>query len=117
MRIEEVREMKAMIDPEIEFKEELQVFGNEVDEAMQCFYAEQTIHNVARDNPNVHRALNRNAAFWKIASRALQAKALIVLGRIFDRDSRGAGEAQATPRWGTHSEVHAYRLYSKETRL
>jgi hypothetical protein len=33
--------MKPMIDPEIEFKEELRMFGNEVEEAMQCFYAEQ----------------------------------------------------------------------------
>jgi len=78
-------------DPETEFKEELQVFGNEVDEAMQCFYAEQTIHNVARENTNVYHALNRNAAFWKLASRALQANAIIVLGRIFDRDSRTHG--------------------------
>ncbi len=79
------------IDPETEFKEELQVFGNEVEEAMQCFYAEQTIHNVARENTSVHRALIRNAAFWNLASRALQANALIVLGRIFDRDSRTHG--------------------------
>jgi len=76
------------IDPETEFKEELQVFGTEVDEAMQCFYAEQAIHNVARGNTNVHHALNRNAAFWNLASRALQANAIIVLGRIFDRDPR-----------------------------
>ncbi|MGB9471445.1 MAG: hypothetical protein WBQ59_19020 [Candidatus Acidiferrum sp.] len=64
------------------------MFGNEVEEAIQSFYAEQTIHNVAREDQNVHRALNRNAAFWNLASRALQANAIIVLGRIFDRDSR-----------------------------
>src|SRR5258708_32792652 len=79
------------IDPETEFKEELQVFANEVEETMQCFYAEQTIHNVARENTNVHDALNRNVAFWNLASRALQANAIIVLGRIFDRDSRSHG--------------------------
>jgi hypothetical protein len=76
------------IDPEAEFKQELEVFGNEVEEAIQSFYAEQTIHNVAREDQNVHRALNRNAAFWNLASRALQANAIIVLGRIFDRDQR-----------------------------
>jgi hypothetical protein len=76
------------IDPEAEFKQELEVFGNEVEEAIQSFYAEQTIHNVAREDQNVYRALNRNAAFWNLASRALQANAIIVLGRIFDRDSR-----------------------------
>ena len=76
------------IDPEAEFKLELEVFGNEVEEAIQSFYAEQTIHNIARQNQNVHRALNRNAAFWNLTSRALQANAIIVLGRIFDRDPR-----------------------------
>lgn len=76
------------IDPETEFKRELEVFGNEVEEAIQCFYAEQTIHNVARQDQNVRRALNRNAPFWNLACRALQANAIIVLGRIFDRDSR-----------------------------
>jgi hypothetical protein len=64
------------------------VFGNEVQEAIQCFYAEQTIHNVAREDENVYHALNRNAPFWNLACRALQANAIIVLGRIFDRDSR-----------------------------
>jgi hypothetical protein len=76
------------IDPEAEFTQELEVFGHEVEEAIQCFYAEQTIHNVARENESVYHALNRNAAFWNLACRALQANAIIVLGRIFDRDSR-----------------------------
>jgi hypothetical protein len=76
------------IDPETEFKRELKVFGNEVEEAIQCFYAEQTIHNVAREDENVYRALNRNAPFWNLVCRALQANAIIVLGRIFDRDTR-----------------------------
>lgn len=76
------------IDPEAEFKQELEVFGNEVEEVIQSFYAEQAIHNVAREDQNVHRALDRNAAFWNLASRALQANAIIVLGRIFDRDLR-----------------------------
>lgn len=79
------------IDPENEFKSELQVFSNEVDEAIQCFYAEQTIHNLARENSSVYHALNRNAAFWKITSRALQANAVIVLGRIFDKNSQAHG--------------------------
>jgi hypothetical protein len=78
-------------NPETEFRQELEVFGNEVEEAIQCFYAEQTIHNVARENASVYDALNRNVAFWKLSSRALQANAIIVLGRIFDRDSRTHG--------------------------
>jgi hypothetical protein len=76
------------IDPEALFERELEVFGNEVEEAIQSFYADQTIHNIAREDRNVHRALNQNPAFWNLASRALQANAIVVLGRIFDRDPR-----------------------------
>ncbi len=65
------------LDPETEFRSELQAFANEVEEAMQSFYAEQAIHNVARHSRSVYDAINRNAAFWKITSRALQANALI----------------------------------------
>jgi hypothetical protein len=75
-------------DPEAEFRRELEVFRNEVEEAIQCFYAEQSIHNVAREDESVYHALNRNAPFWNLACRALQANAIIVLGRIFDRASR-----------------------------
>jgi hypothetical protein len=101
------------IDPETEFKEELQVFGNEVEEAMQCFYAEQTIHNVARENTNVHHALNRNAAFWNLASRALQANALIVLGRIFDKDSRTHGIKRLLDLATEHPEVFSSAALEK----
>ena len=38
------------IGVETEFERELEVFGHEVEEAIQCFYAEQTIHNVARED-------------------------------------------------------------------
>ena len=76
------------LDAESEFRSELEIFDNEVEEAIQCFYAEQAIHNVGRKNRSVYEALNRNAAFWNLTSRAFQANALIVLGRIFDKDSR-----------------------------
>lgn len=75
-------------DPEVEFRRELEVFGNEIEEAIQCFYAEQTIHNCARKDESVYHALNRNAMFWNLTCRALQANAIIVLGRIFDRHSQ-----------------------------
>jgi AbiU2 len=124
------------IDPEAEFKQEMEVFGNEVEEAIQSFYAEQTIHNVAREYQNVHRALNHNAAFWNLASRALQANAIIVLGRIFDRDSRahtlyrllqlatqnpsifskGALEKRKLPHAGKHTEEFMRTAYVPKKR-
>lgn len=75
-------------DPEVEFRRELEVFGNEIEEAIQCFYAEQTIQNCARRDQWVYHALNRNAMFWNLTCRALQANAIIVLGRIFDQSLR-----------------------------
>lgn len=76
---------------EKEFERELTVFGGEVDEAIQSFYAEQTIHNVARKDRQAFDIFNRYAAFWNLATRALQGNALIALGRIFDKDSRSHG--------------------------
>jgi hypothetical protein len=105
--------MKALIDPETEFKEELRVFGDEVEEAMQCFYAEQTIRNVARENASVYHALNRNAAFWNLASRALQANAIVVLGRIFDRDSRTYGIKRLLDLATKHPEIFSKAALEK----
>src|SRR5258708_16776488 len=101
------------IDPESEFKQELKVFGNEVEEAIQCFYAEQTIHKVARENASVYHALNRNAAFGKLASRALQANAIIVLGRIFDRDSRTHGIKRLLNLATKHPEIFSKAALEK----
>jgi hypothetical protein len=101
------------IDPETEFRLELEVFGNEVEEAIQCFYAEQTIHNVARENASVYHALDRNAAFWKLASRALQANAIIVLGRIFDRDSRTHGIKRLLNLAAKHLEIFSKAALEK----
>lgn len=80
-----------IIDPEKEFERELAVFEGEVNEAIQSFYAEQTIHNVARRDRQAFDIFNRHAAFWNLTARALQANALIAVGRIFDNDARSHG--------------------------
>lgn len=77
-----------MVDPAAEFERELEVFGGEVEEAIQCFHVWLTVHAVARKSKKVYSLLDRHAAFWNTTLRALQANALIVLGRIFDRDKR-----------------------------
>jgi hypothetical protein len=104
------------IDPENEFQHELEVFGNEVEEAIQCFYAEQTVRNTAHANANIYHALNRNAAFWKITSRALQANALIVLGRIFDKDSRTHGIRRLLNLAANHPEIFSKAAFEKRKR-
>jgi AbiU2 len=106
----------VVVDPENEFRRELEVFGSEVEEAIQCFYAEQTIHNVARDNTNVYHALNRNAAFWKLASRALQSNALIVLGRIFDKNPQTHGVRRLFELAATHPDIFSKGALEKRKR-
>jgi hypothetical protein len=75
-------------DPEKEFEAMLAIFGNEVNEAMQCFYVWDATHRIARRERRVYDSINRFASFWNVVLRSLQANTLIVLGRIFDSDPR-----------------------------
>jgi hypothetical protein len=77
-----------VIDPEIEFKRELDVFGREVDEAIRSFYIPRTVHIVARTDRQLYSLLDKHAAFWNDALHALEVNSLIVLARIFDKDTR-----------------------------
>src|SRR5260221_7463584 len=83
---------------------------------MQSFYAEQGIHNDARDSRSVYEALNRNAASWKITSRALQANALIVIGRISDKDSRTHGIRRLLNLAANHHEILSEAALEKRKR-
>jgi hypothetical protein len=75
----------AVSNPEAEFQNELRVFDNDVDEAIQCFYIWRTVHAAARKSRRIHDLLNRDAGFWVVALGSIQANSLIALGRIFDR--------------------------------
>jgi AbiU2 len=76
------------VTPEQQFENELEVFRTETQTAVQFFYAYLTIHAVARDRPAVHRLLNRAPLFWNTNLGALQTGSFIVLGRIFDQQSK-----------------------------
>ena len=76
-----------MTNAESEFNRELEVFGLEVDEAIQYFYCWLTVNSVARGDSRIYRLFNQHATFWNAATDALQTSSLIVLGRIFDLDS------------------------------
>jgi hypothetical protein len=78
----------VIADPEAEFERELQVFDNDVDEVVQCFYIWRTVHAAARRSRKVYDLLNRNAGFWVVALGSIQANSLIALGRIFDTGKR-----------------------------
>ena len=70
----------AVGDPESAFEYELQVFDNDVDELIQCFYIWRTVHAEARKNRRVYGLLNRNAGFWNVALGSIQANSLIAFG-------------------------------------
>jgi len=76
-----------MVDPEIEFERELEIFGKDADVAIQCFYVWLTVHDAARKNVKLYHLLSRDA-FWTLAASSIQATSLIALGRIFDTDTR-----------------------------
>ena len=70
------------------FKNELEILRTEVQTAIQFFYAYLTIHAVARDDRAVFLLLNRAPLFWNTNLGALQTGTFIVLGRIFDQQSK-----------------------------
>jgi hypothetical protein len=76
------------LTPEQQFEGELELFRTEAETAAQFFYAYLTVHAVAADTAAVHRLLNTAPLFWKTNLGALQTSAFVVLGRIFDQQSK-----------------------------
>lgn len=75
-------------DLEARFEYELLVLENELQEAVRCFYIWRTLKKAARKSQKIFHQLNRNAEFWNTVDNSVQSNSLIVLGRIFDEDSR-----------------------------
>lgn len=77
-----------MKTPESKFVHALEVFRNEVSEAIQCFYTLRTIETILAEDKDCLNAINTTPLFWKTNIGALQAAFFIVLGRIFDKSSK-----------------------------
>ncbi len=71
-----------------EFEIQLELFRREAESAIQFFYAWEAVHAVAATDKKVFRLLNEASLFWNTNLGALQAAALVALGRIFDPDPR-----------------------------
>jgi AbiU2 len=71
-----------------EFTEELEVFRTEEEAAQQCFFAYLGIRNTAAESRDVLRAMNENPMFWIMTEHALILSTFIILGRVFDTDSK-----------------------------
>ena len=73
-----------MSSPSAEFEIQLELFRTEAQSALQFFYAWDATHAVAAKDKAVFRLLNEAPLFWNTALGALQASALVALGRVFD---------------------------------
>lgn len=69
------------------FERELEVFRKDCESAAQFFYGHMAINEVARRRQVVLAFLNRNAMFWNTTSGAMQAAAIVAMGRSFDQGS------------------------------
>ncbi len=75
-----------MPSPSADFERQLELFRTEAESALQFFFAWDAVHAVAAKDKAVFRMLNEAPLFWNTALGALQASALVALGRIFDPD-------------------------------
>ena len=75
-----------MPSPLADFEIQLELFRTEAQSALQFFYAWDATHAVAAKDKAVFRLLNEAPLFWNTALGALQASALVALGRVFDPD-------------------------------
>ncbi len=75
-----------MEDRENIFRHELEVFGTEVESAIQFFYASLSISASLTDNEEALRLVNETPMFWRTIFGALQTSFFIALYRIFDQN-------------------------------
>jgi len=72
---------------EQQFSDELDVFQRECEASSQHLYAYLAICALAKRRIRVLRALARDGLFWSTVLGALQASAILTLGRVFDQDT------------------------------
>ena len=77
-----------MKDPAKEFEHELEVFRTETQLGTQFFYSYLAINAVIGDDKKALDAVNITPLFWGTNIGALQTSFFIVLGRIFDQNSK-----------------------------
>jgi hypothetical protein len=76
------------VDAEEEFTRELTVFKGEVDTGIQALFAYLAIHATAHGKDRIQCKLNATPYFWQTVFSSLQSTQFILLGRVFDSDSK-----------------------------
>lgn len=77
-----------MTNPEQSFTRELEIFRKEVEEGAQHLYGYLSFYSIISENRKILNAINRTPLFWITTMGALQTSFFIVLGRIFDQNSK-----------------------------
>ncbi|MHB8471717.1 MAG: AbiU2 domain-containing protein [Gammaproteobacteria bacterium] len=77
-----------MSSPSVEFESQLELFRTEAQGALQFFYAWDATHAAASKDKAIFKLLNEAPLFWNTALGAMQAAALVALGRVFDPDQK-----------------------------
>lgn len=88
---------------------EFQELQNQVYAASDAFNTHVLINELALENPNLLKKINRSAAFWKLTTYSLQTTCFIVLSRIFDH-SLGAYSIHKL----LNDTYDHYELFSKQ---
>jgi hypothetical protein len=70
------------------FRDELEVFRTEAEEAIRFSYAYLTINSALAHNEKALRIVNEAPLFWGTIAEALQTSFFIALGRVFDQNSQ-----------------------------
>lgn len=65
----------------------LEVLRKQADDCATCLYAYLSIHAVADRSQAVRSRLNRDALFWNVSLHALQASAILAIGRAYETNS------------------------------
>jgi hypothetical protein len=73
---------------ETEYFRNLGLIRGQVNIAIESFYFERLINQIASEQPAVLEKINRDAAFWNFLLYSLQSTFFMALGRIFDTDSK-----------------------------
>lgn len=77
-----------MTNQEKKFTRELEIFRTEAQAGAQFLYGYLSFKSIISEKKKTLNAINRTPLFWNTAMGALQASFFIVLGRIFDQNSK-----------------------------
>ena len=77
-----------MASPDQQFIRELEVFRTEAQAGAQFLYAYLSFNSIVSEKRKTYNEVNKTPLFWNTTMGSLQTSFFMVLGRIFDQDSK-----------------------------